>query len=197
MSDAMSDSMYSPRIVPVSPPYDPDLEAMLVRWMPPGAAIEPLHLFRTLAVHRDLMDRMRPLGAALLSRHTSLDARERELVIERVCARCGCGYEWGVHATAFGTAVGLTEEQISSTVTAPATDPVWSEREGMLVALVDELHEHAAVTDELWAQLAAHWNPQQLLELLVLAGWYTLISFVANGARVAPESWARTLPTPE
>jgi alkylhydroperoxidase family enzyme len=193
----MTSTTPSPRIAPVEPPYDQELAETLARWMPPGAAVEPLHLFRTLAVHRELMDRMRPLGAALLSRHGTLQPRERELVIERVCARCGCSYEWGVHATAFGASLGLSEEQIRATATAPAADPLWSEREALLMGLVDELHERAAVSDELWAKLAAHWNAQQLLELLVLVGWYHLISFVAIGARVQPEAWARRLPSAE
>jgi hypothetical protein len=39
---------------------------------------------------------MRPFGAFLLSRQLSLGKRVRELAFARVCARCGCEYEWGV-----------------------------------------------------------------------------------------------------
>ncbi|HEV7760231.1 MAG TPA: hypothetical protein VGO78_14620 [Acidimicrobiales bacterium] len=28
--------------------------------------------------------------------------RDREIVIDRTCARCGCQYEWGVHVAFFG-----------------------------------------------------------------------------------------------
>jgi hypothetical protein len=34
------------RIAPLTPPYDPEVGAELQRWMPLGAAIEPLKLFR-------------------------------------------------------------------------------------------------------------------------------------------------------
>ena len=41
------------------------------------------------------------LGSFLLSKRYALSLREREIVIDRVCARCGCAYEWGVHVAAF------------------------------------------------------------------------------------------------
>jgi 4-carboxymuconolactone decarboxylase len=33
------------------------------------------------------------------------------------------------------------------------------------------------------------WRPPQLIELLMLAGWYHAISYVCNAARVPLESW--------
>lgn len=182
-----------PRIAPVEPPYTPSVEQLLARWMPPGASVEPLRLFRTLAVHEDLAGRMRPLGAGLLG-HGLLDPREREIVVHRTCARAGAAYEWGVHAVAFGTPLGLTAEQLEATATGDADDPAWSPRERLLVRLADELHDTAAVSDALHDELAAVWQPAPLLELLVLAGWYRLIAYVVNGARVEPEPWAATLP---
>ena len=95
-----------PRIAPVGPPYS----ASLLKWMPPGAAVEPLKLFRTLAVNQELADRMRPLGAGLLA-HGRLSQRERELVIDRACGRAGAEYEWGVHVAAFGAAAGLSRRE--------------------------------------------------------------------------------------
>jgi 4-carboxymuconolactone decarboxylase len=94
------------RIAPLSPPYDDAVAAALAKWMPPGTAVPPLALFRTIAVHPMLRDRMRPLGAGLLA-HGVLPARARELAILRTCARCDARYEWGVHVTAFARAAGL------------------------------------------------------------------------------------------
>src|SRR5205823_11687948 len=44
-------SLLMPRIAPLEPPYPPDIEAALAKWMPPGSPMEPLRLFRTLVVH--------------------------------------------------------------------------------------------------------------------------------------------------
>jgi hypothetical protein len=73
-------------------------------------------------------------------------------------------------------------------------DPAWSDRDGHLVRLVDELHDTCTVTDELWAALAAEFAPDQLLELLITAGWYRLLSYVINGAQVPLEPWALRFP---
>ena len=112
----------APRIAPLEPPYAPETEQWLRKWMPPDAGLEPLALFRTLAVHESLATRMRPLGAGILA-HGLLDPRDRELMIHRTCARCGAEYEWGVHAAFFGPRVGLTDAQLAATVTGSAGSP--------------------------------------------------------------------------
>jgi alkylhydroperoxidase family enzyme len=190
----MSEAEDAARIAPVEPPFDPTVDAELKRWMPPNAPLDPLRLFRTLARHVPLAGAMHPLGSFLLSRRFALGKREREVVIDRVCARCGCEYEWGVHAAAFGAAAGLDETVLRATVQGTAADPAWSETDRLLVRLVDELHDTARVSDELWQGLAAEWAAETLLELLVLVGWYHVIAFVANGARVEREPWALRFP---
>src|SRR5690349_16289700 len=106
MEDVMStphEPNAGPRISPIEPPYAPDVAASLAKWMPPGSALEPLALFRTIAHHPTLSERMRGLGAAFLGRGT-IGLRARELLILRTTARCGAEYEWGVHVSAFAAA---------------------------------------------------------------------------------------------
>lgn len=182
----------APRIAPLEPPYEPDVEEMLRRWMPPGAAMEPLALFRTLAIHGELMSRMRPLGSGILN-HGLVAPRDREIVLLRTCARAGAEYEWGVHATAFAEQVGLTDAQLAATAAATA-DPCWSERDALLIRLADELYDTDTASDELWAALAGSYSDQQLLELIVTAGWYRTLAYVINAARVPLERWAQRFP---
>ena len=189
----MSEVARGPRIAPLEPPYSPEIEAALRRWMPPGSEAEPLGLFRTLNVHAELASRMRPLGAGILA-HGRVDPREREIVIHRTCARAGAEYEWGGHAVAFGRPLGLRDEQLAATVHAGAEDPAWSESDSALVALADELYDTATVSDALWARLARRFSDEQLLELLVTAGWYRLVSCVINAAGVQREPWAARFP---
>jgi len=189
----MTDQSRAPRIAPIEPPYSPDVEEMLRKWMPPDAGIEPLRLFRTLVVHGSLAARMRPLGAGILG-HGLLEPRDRELMIHRTCARCGAEYEWGVHAAFFGKAVGFSDLQLAATVTGPADDPVWSERERAVIRLADELHDAADVSDATYGELERYFTAEQILELVVTAGWYHTISFVIGAARVAPEPWAARFP---
>ena len=183
-----------PRIAPLEPPYEPELETTLMKWMPPGSTIPPLALFRTLAVHDELMSRMRPLGAGILS-HGRVPPRDREIVIHRTCARAGAEYEWGVHAVAYGAAVGLSEEQLAATAAGQADDPAWSEADALLISLADELHDTGGVSESLWSALALRYGDDQLLELVVIAGWYRLISCVINAAGVPLEPWAARFPS--
>jgi 4-carboxymuconolactone decarboxylase len=182
-----------PRIAPLAPPYEAELQALLTRMTPPGAP-EVLALFRVLAHHPDLAERMTGWGGFLLGRKATLPLREREVVIDRVCARCGAEYEWGVHVAAFAEAAGFTPAQTRAIADPGADDASLSERDQMLVQMVDELHETANVSDALWQQLATHWSAPQLIELLMLAGWYRAISYVCNVARVPLERWGARFP---
>ncbi|HEX6457654.1 MAG TPA: carboxymuconolactone decarboxylase family protein [Thermoleophilaceae bacterium] len=173
------------RIRPLEPPYEADVEQYLGKLMPPG--IEPLKLFRTLAIHFDLASRMRPLGAGLLA-HNTIEPRERELVILRTTALNGAGYEWGVHAALFDE---LTADEIRATV--PGEVHHWPARDAMLIHLCDQLQATAEVTDKLWERLRKHWSDEQLIELVFLAGWYRAISYVINALRIEPEPWAPRL----
>ena len=184
----------SPRLPPLSPPYPDDLAQELRKWMPPGGG-EPLALFRTLAHHPSLMSRMRPLGSGLLH-HGLVEPRDREIVIHRICARAGAEYEWGVHVVVFGRRHGLDEAQLAATVRGDATDPAWSPRDALLIRIADELCDTATVSPALWAEAAAHWTPPQLLELVVLAGWYRLISGILRATGTPLEPWAPRFPDP-
>ncbi len=189
----MTDFAAMPRIAPLEPPYEPAIEAMLEKWMPPGSSIEPLALFRTLAVHDDLFARMRPLGAGILG-HGRIEPREREIVIHRACARAGAEYEWGVHVTAFGKPLGLTDEQLAATAHASSDDSAWAEADRLLVRLVDELHDTCAVSSSLWSALAERYADDQLLELVIIAGWYRVLSGVINAVGIQLEPWAPRFP---
>ncbi|GAB3742513.1 carboxymuconolactone decarboxylase family protein [Amycolatopsis oliviviridis] len=181
------------RIAPLTPPYEADVEQALRKWMPPGVAREPLALFRLLQHSPELASRMRVLGAGVLA-HGELPALDREIVIARVTARCGCRYEWGVHAAVFASEVGLTAAQVEATVTGGSTHPAWSGRQRALIVAVDELHDTATVSADAWAALAEHYPASQLLEFLVLAGWYRTIAYVANGVGLEEETWAAPYP---
>jgi 4-carboxymuconolactone decarboxylase len=181
-----------PRIQPLQAPYPEAVAETLRRMMPPGA--DPLKLFRTVARNEHVLERFRTIGAYLLNFGT-LEPADREIVLHRTCARCGCEYEWGVHAAVFARNVGLSEAQLAATVSGDADDPAWSERESLLVRLADELHDDADVSDGLWSELARHWDESQLIELIAVAGFYHLVSFTANAARVEPEDFAERFPT--
>jgi len=190
----MTESQPSSRIAPLEPPYEPDVEAMLAKWMPPGGDVEPLRLFRTLVRNGELAGRMRPLGAGILGPRASVPPGLREVMIHRTCALTANEYEWGVHVAGFGRPLGFTDEQLRSTVHGTWTDACWEGEEATVFRLADELHSSSAISDELWATLSAGFDEGQILELIATAGWYHVIAYICNGLRIEPEDWAPRFP---
>ena len=142
-----------------------------------------LNIFRTLARNKPLYKGFLALGGHLLGAD-GLPAREREIVILRTGFRCGSEYEFGQH-TRIGHGAGLRDEEIARL--AEVGDAQWSDEDRALVAMVDELCDDDVVSDATWQKLASRWNDEQMLELLVLAGYYRLVSGLLNSAGVALE----------
>jgi alkylhydroperoxidase family enzyme len=177
------------RIAPLEPPYDPDVAARLEAMMPPG--VPPIGLFRTFVRNLPMATAMGGWGGYELSRRLSIGMRDREIVIDRTCARCGCEYEWGVHIAFFAARVGFTPDQVRSLTRGQASDACWTdERDRVLIEVTDALHDRADLDDDLWQRVRRHLSDEQALDVFLLAGWYHAISYAANGARVAPEPGA-------
>lgn len=178
----------SPRIPPASAPYPPAVAKTLEQLKTPGE--QPLSLFRTLARDERLFGRF--TGGGLLDPgHLSL--RDREIVIHRICALNGCGYEWGVHAAIFAEAAGLDPAQLAATA-APGVAAGWSPREALLIAFCDAVNARADIDEALWARLADAFSEEARIELMMLAGFYRTVSLLANGLRLEPEPFAIPFP---
>ena len=177
------------RIAPVEPPFTAEVGERLDAMMPPG--VPPIGLFRTFARNLPMTTAMGGWGAYELGRGLSLSMREREIVIDRTCARCACEYEWGVHVLFFADRVGLSAAQVTSLTHGSPSDACWTvESERLLVTVADALHDSADIDDELWSALRKHFGEEQLLDLTMLCGWYHAISFTARSARVVLEPGA-------
>ena len=141
----------------------------------------PLNIFGVLGNHPKLLKRFNLLGGFLLNKGL-LPAREREIVILRVGWNARAVYEFGQH-TIIGGREGLTDVEITA-LTKPAGSHDWSAADRALIALADELHDDDCVGDDTWAVLATSWSDAQLVELLVLAGFYRMVSGFLNSAGV-------------
>ena len=177
-----------PRIAPLEPPYAPEIAAQFDRIM---RGAPPLLLFRVMAGHARAWEKFR--GGSLLDRGP-LSLREREIVVDRTCARTGCEYEWGVHVATFAGAAHLTDEQIGATVRGTASEPCWSEAEQVLISAVDALHDRATLSDAEFSGLSAHYDEAQILEIMLLCGFYRTVAYLANGLALPLEATAARFP---
>jgi alkylhydroperoxidase family enzyme len=147
----------------------------------------PINLFRLFARNPPMAEAMTHWGRYELGRQLSVSMRLRELVIDRVTARCGAEYEWAIHVHVFAARVGLDDRQVRAITHGSPDDAVWRAEERAVVSMVDELHDTNDVGDTTWAALRRHFDDRQVLDLVLLAGWYHAISFVARAARVPHE----------
>ena len=177
------------RVEPLTPPFPPELHAVLDKLTPPGML--PLVLFTTLARVPRIWERFR--AGSLLDRGP-LTLRQREIAIDRTCARCHCAYEWGVHVAFFAERARLTPEQVHATVQGDANDQAWAGEEQLIVRLMDELHDTSNISDETWQSLAGAFSVEQIFELIALAGFYHTVSFFANGLKLPLEAQATQFP---
>ena len=176
--------MSTTRIAPVEPPYPPELQAEFDKLM---RGAPPLLLFRTVARNPRVLQRM--MAGSLLDRG-SISLRSRELMILRTCARCGAEYEWGVHIATFGAKANWTPAQVRSSAHGGADDACWDLEDRLVIRLADQLHDTSRVDDPLWKEVSTRFAPDQLVELIMLAGLYHAVSYIVNATGVAREEFA-------
>ena len=169
----------TPRIAPLDPlPRDAAeiLDGLI--GAPDGST---LNIFGTLAHRPDLLRPFLSLGGHLLL-EGRIPGREREIVILRVGANAAAVYEFGQHRL-IGAQSGLTETEMER-LAGEIDDEDWSDDDRTLIALADDLCGDDAVSEATWNALTRRWDEGQLIELLLLAGYYRMVSGFLNGIGV-------------
>jgi len=161
------------RIAYVTEP-DPEVAHMFDR--PMVSPVPAPNALKLLANHPNLLTRFATL-AAIFAGETSLPAHDVELVILRSAWRSGCEYEWSQHY-ARGERAGVDVESLRT------EDGPWSDEDATLVALVDEIHRDAVATDDTWERLRGRYDDRQLLEVLLLPGFYRMFAGLMNTVQV-------------
>jgi len=165
----------SPRITPLV-----DLTEELQTIMGGGInspAGTPLNIFGTIAHHPKLLKRFMNFAGLFLNKGL-LPTREREIVILRVGWNCQSVYEFGQH-TVIGQRVGLSLSEIDA-LTKKSNAYKWSDRDSALIAMSDELCADNCVTEATWKLLVTDWKEDELIELVMVAGTYRLVSGFLN-----------------
>ncbi len=168
----MGDRPSEPRLPLIDEP-DEELSELLKNALTHDGT--PLNIFGMLGHHPKLLKRFNLMGGFLLNKGV-LPAREREIVILRVGANANAVYEFGQH-TIIGKDCGLSDAEIAGIAGA---DHAWSIDDALLLALADELCADDCVSDATFTQLASRWDKQALIEFVIVAGFYRLVSGFLN-----------------
>jgi alkylhydroperoxidase family enzyme len=99
-----------------------------------------------------------------------------------------------VHVALFAGAADLSEQQVRATVLGEADATCWSAAEQTLIAAVDALHARATLSDAEFKALSAHYDDDQILEIILLCGFYRTVSYLANALALPLEKTAARFP---
>jgi alkylhydroperoxidase family enzyme len=134
-----------------------------------------LNILGTFAHHPALAKAYNTFNGHILFA-TTLEARQRELLVLRVASRRSSAYEWAQHAVLAGD-VGLTGDDLARVVDGPDAEG-WSPLDAALLRAVDELLDDAAIGDRTWDALAADLDPQQVLDVIFTVGAYDVLAML-------------------
>jgi 4-carboxymuconolactone decarboxylase len=177
------------RILPLHNLDDDAIEALSKT--PKGPAGQPLNIFLVLARHPRLLKRFNVL-AGLFAQHGLLTARQREIVVLRTAWRTNSPYEWGQHVL-LAREVGVLDDEIATIRT--ETLRGWSPDEASLLRLTDELLADIDVSEDTWEELTSSLDDAQVIEALMLVGFYRMAAGFLNAARVPMEPYLPVSPT--
>jgi alkylhydroperoxidase family enzyme len=162
----------------------PEREAMTLK----AARVEPVEgtgiaVGRTFRRYPTLAER-RAGNSGYVNRST-LAPRYREMLILRTGWNCQSEYEWAQHVGNVGRARdhGLDPVRIAQGPDAPG----WDAFEVAVLQAADELYRDALVSDRTWAALAARFDTTMMMNVLVSAANYRMVSMALNALGVQLE----------
>jgi alkylhydroperoxidase family enzyme len=161
----------SARVQPLEEAVEKAREAM--KGMPHNA----VNVRATMAHHPSLARGFGGFANVVLN-ESQTPRRQRELVILRMGWNCQARYEFGQH-TLFGLAHGVTADEVAA-VTRPLIEHAWSDEDRVLLQMTDDLYTDDCVSDATWAELAERWSTPEVMEFVMAALCYRVVSGFLN-----------------
>jgi 4-carboxymuconolactone decarboxylase len=184
----ISPRLKTPRIAPVPEQERTEPQRQML------ATRADYNIYKTLAHHPELYARWSSLGRFVLN-GSSIPARHREMLMLRMGWLCQSEYEWSQHARIATTSAGMTDAEVHRLAEGPQAAG-WTDFEGTLLRMVDELRYDAMVSNATWTALHKEYSDQKMMEALYTAAQYQLVSMAMNslGVQLDPDLRHR-LPT--
>ena len=114
--------------------------------------------------------------------HNKVAGRTRELIILRIGWRTGSEYVFCQHVRA-SRELGIPDEDILG-VRDPQHCHAYSKTDHAVLNLADELYEHAEVTRSTWAVLEKAFSSEELVELLLVGGFWRMAAGFVKSAKI-------------
>jgi 4-carboxymuconolactone decarboxylase len=158
-------------------PRDERVQEVLTRLGEPR-----INLFTMLANAPALVGPTLRLGQAILTK-SDLDVATRELVILHTARLTGTEYEWVQHQE-IARLAGVDEEKIRAVEQGEVAGAPFRRSELLALRLVGHLLEDGAPPAELVTEVESELGRSQLIELLIVAGYYAMLGGVMRAVRL-------------
>lgn len=112
-----------------------------------------------------------------------LPDRLREVVVLRITGMLGAEFEWTAHVRIAGR-VGLSRDDVEALRTGALGRFSPAEQAAIRLA---EASDRCQVDDDVWAAASAHFSSGELVELLLLSGFYAMASRIAVALDITPD----------
>ncbi|MFC9429551.1 carboxymuconolactone decarboxylase family protein [Streptomyces sp. NPDC056987] len=137
-----------------------------------------INLFKVLAHAPNAVEPIARVAAALLA-SGGLDPVDRELVILTCATRYESAYEWAQHIP-LSRAAGVTDTQRAAVRDGDHDASVFSPAQRGLLAFAAAAADRPEVSDAVYAGASRHYDDEQLVETLILVGFYFLVARVST-----------------
>lgn len=115
-----------------------------------------------------------------------LDPKLRQLAILRVAEGAEAPYVLAQHR-AIARMVGLTDEQIAAAGELTLDNPCFTYVHKLVLAFADELGAAPHVSDALFERIESVLTPREIVELLLVIGWYWTACRLTTALEIEPE----------
>jgi AhpD family alkylhydroperoxidase len=159
------------------------------------SALPDLNLFRMVSQAPTMLRPWLGLGGALLT-SLELDPLLREFAVLQVAQSAGCDYERIQHE-AMAAGVGATADQIALLAGPPADRlesamaRAFTPADRAVIDITDEVVATGRAGESRLVTLGAHLSDREIVELLLVIGYYVGIALLAETLRLDPDEPAQ------
>lgn len=179
-------------IAPLEIPLSEEIQEWMDQIFP--KTLPSPNLYRIVAKNAPLFQELittRFIGPTGVFDKGRMSPKLRELLILRTCRANDNLYEYTLHQGTISQKMGLTRQQIDD-VWNPTVDPkLWETSELRLFDLIDCLIDKNDISDQLHGSLSEHYTESELIEIILLIGFYTSVSMLVQFAKPALDHYAK------
>lgn len=112
--------------------------------------------------------------------------REREVVALRTAWLIKSAYVWSRHIP-YGTDAGLTPQEMEA-LKHPISSHPWSAADIALIKTAEALVADFYVPDNVWAELRAHFDDEQIIDVIFVCGHFCMLGMFINTSGIGIDS---------